>query len=747
MTIHREILIYDLTKMLLTMKKKPCTGNCISVLYVDDDKEYIELTKSFLDDLFDGFIIVHSLNDPQKVFDELKNKKYDILVSDYSMEGMNGLELLEEVKKAGNDLPFVIFTGRSREEVAIQALNLGADYYIKKGGDPDSQFRELGHVIQRVVHYNRTLERLRESEEKLSHLMSQNLLGMVIIQGGRIKFANQAISRITGYTIEEMLSWSYEEFANFIHPDDRQFVIKQARKFQSGDESAIKHYSFKVITKNGETKYLDKYSETIDYGGSKADLVSIIDITDRIIRNKAFEEMFLESEERYRTLLETMNEGLLIQDKDNIITYVNDTFCRMFLHSKEELIGSSTANFLDEKSREIFRKQTQRKYNSSSKKYELTGIRKDRSKIKIYVSPRAILTGNGKFKGSFAVVTDITSLKKVEETLRASEEKYKKLIDLSPDAITITDSDFNFTSVNRQALKVHGINDADILLGKNALDLIHPNDHERAMVNARKTLEQGIIRNIQYNMLRYDGSVFPAELSTSVIYDENNIPSSYIAIIRDISHRKKVEEESKRQKEELNDFADFISHDVNNRLTTLIGYIKLMEKKKDFSYLSQVESQARYMQQQLCSSLKLAKAGRVIENKESVDTNSLIDKIAEIAIPKYIVFQRDDLPRLFCDPDKISQVFTNLLENAVIHGKPRNIQVRSREERNKIVLSVLNDGIPMDSGERERIFQRGSLSKERVGMGMIIVKKIIQAHGWDIRLLPDKDLTIFEIII
>jgi len=85
----------------------------------------------------------------------MKSKDYDAIVSDYQMPEMDGIEFLKKVRSSGNPIPFIIFTGRGREEVAIQALSIGADYYLQKGGDPKSQFAELAHQIEQAIQKRR----------------------------------------------------------------------------------------------------------------------------------------------------------------------------------------------------------------------------------------------------------------------------------------------------------------------------------------------------------------------------------------------------------------------------------------------------------------------------------------------------------------------------------------------------------------------------------------------------------------
>ena len=119
----------------------------INVLHIDDEPIFLQVTKQYLNALAGNELKIYSLSNPLEVFKELKEKDIDVIVIDYKMPEMNGLELLEELRNTKENVPVIIFTGQGREEVAITALNLGADYYIEKGGDPKSQYSELAHII------------------------------------------------------------------------------------------------------------------------------------------------------------------------------------------------------------------------------------------------------------------------------------------------------------------------------------------------------------------------------------------------------------------------------------------------------------------------------------------------------------------------------------------------------------------------------------------------------------------------
>ncbi len=134
----------------------------ISVLYVDDEAGLLEISKFFLEQDPD-FSVDTAISVPEALR-LMQARKYDIILSDYMMPDINGITFLKDLKASSSSLPFIIFTGRGREEVVIEALNYGADFYIQKGGDPEAQFAELSNKIRHAVSRRRYEEELGISE-------------------------------------------------------------------------------------------------------------------------------------------------------------------------------------------------------------------------------------------------------------------------------------------------------------------------------------------------------------------------------------------------------------------------------------------------------------------------------------------------------------------------------------------------------------------------------------------------------
>lgn len=134
----------------------------IKILLVDDMTDLLEIARLFLEK--DGDLLVDTALSAEEALIMLKERKYDAVVSDYDMRGMDGIAFLTEFMKRAIDKPFIIFTGKSREEVVIKALNTGADFYLQKSGDPISQYAELRNMIHQAVRRKRMEDALIRSE-------------------------------------------------------------------------------------------------------------------------------------------------------------------------------------------------------------------------------------------------------------------------------------------------------------------------------------------------------------------------------------------------------------------------------------------------------------------------------------------------------------------------------------------------------------------------------------------------------
>ncbi len=154
----------------------------IKVLAVDDEPAHLNLTRICLGDNED--MSVEVAGSAHEALSKIEASEYDVVVSDYQMHSMNGLELLKELNERRSEVPFILFTGKGREDVAVDALNLGACFYLQKGSDPEAQYAELANMIRRAAETFRTKKQLQESENRFRALAEASTEGIMFHDGG-----------------------------------------------------------------------------------------------------------------------------------------------------------------------------------------------------------------------------------------------------------------------------------------------------------------------------------------------------------------------------------------------------------------------------------------------------------------------------------------------------------------------------------------------------------------------------------
>jgi PAS domain S-box-containing protein len=188
----------------------------IHVLYVDDEPGLLEIGKLFLERTND--IKVETINSATQGLDQLDLARYDVIVSDYQMPYMDGIEFLKRVRAEKGDIPFILFTGRGREEVVIEAINSGADFYLQKGGEPKAQFAELAHKIRQLVRRTSVEGMLQQNETWFQTIIQHSDEIITLLnRDGVIIYASPAIQPMLGY---KTISMTGRKQMELVHPDD-----------------------------------------------------------------------------------------------------------------------------------------------------------------------------------------------------------------------------------------------------------------------------------------------------------------------------------------------------------------------------------------------------------------------------------------------------------------------------------------------------------------------------------------------
>jgi PAS domain S-box-containing protein len=291
-------------------------------------------------------------------------------------------------------------------------------------------------------------------------------------------------------------------------------------------------------------------------------------------RKQSKGEVSANSKGNYGEVLRRSNVGIYKVtpgDKGRFVD-VNPAFVKILGYgSKKELMNLPVCDiYADPAQRKGFsRKMTD---NGFVKNEELHLEKKDGTPIIAIDTGITVYDTDGQAVYFEGILEDVTERKRIGEALQKSEELYRKLIETSPDAITMTDLNGTVIMANQHAVEVHGCKNINELLGKNSFEMIAPQDRERALVNAKKTVEEGEVKNVDYTLIRKDGSSFDAEISASVIKDSEGNPKAFIGIIRDITERKRIQNVLRESEEKYRNLVEtspdsITLNDMNGKIT------------------------------------------------------------------------------------------------------------------------------------------------------------------------------------
>ncbi|TEU03453.1 MAG: PAS domain S-box protein, partial [Candidatus Aminicenantes bacterium] len=309
----------------------------------------------------------------------------------------------------------------------------------------------------------------------------------------------------------------------------------------------------KLRTKSGDYIWVETEASIIYREGQPYAIQGIArDITESVRANTALKE----SQERYRTLAENATDGIYIIGADGF-EYVNPAFEKIFGYNSKKVCHEEF-NFLDlihpdDRELVLKREKARRKGEELPPEYSFRILTKNKKTKHVEVSTVPL---PGEKLRVLGILRDVTKRKLAEKALHESEERYKTLVQTSPDAVTVTDLEGNITYVSEQTLHIHGFKNTKELIGKNTLVLIAPDEHERAMKNLSKTLKVGYIKDVEYTLLKKDGTSFIGALNCAVIKDAEGQPKMFIATTRDITERERAKEKIKESEERYKDLVE-----------------------------------------------------------------------------------------------------------------------------------------------------------------------------------------------
>jgi PAS domain S-box-containing protein len=301
-------------------------------------------------------------------------------------------------------------------------------------------------------------------------------------------------------------------------------------------------------------------------------------------------------------VFQVMTDGYILADSGGKILDVNPAYCAMVGYTRQELQMMNIRDLEIELSLSEADRRIPQMLQQGSGRLVTNHRCKDGRSIELDMS--FAITRLNKSRQIAAFVRPVDNPQPIGDTTLDQENLYLTLVKTDPDAVTVSDLDGKITFVSTRTLDLHRYSSPDQLLGKSAFDFIAPEDRARAVENMQKTLTHGAIRNIEYCLLRSDGSRFIGELHASVVRDAEGRPQAFIATTRDITERKQAENALKESEEKFRTLADYSPNNifinkngkvvyVNRKCEEMMGYTKDEILSEDFDFRTLIAPQSK----------------------------------------------------------------------------------------------------------------------------------------------------------
>jgi len=512
----------------------------IKLLLVDDEPIHLDLSFEFLKKE-DEWFVVDTATSAEEALDLIEEKEYDCIVSDYQMPSMDGLEFLDTVRnELDMQTPFIMFTGKGREEVAMEALNMGADRYIRKGGDPKIQFGVLSDAIKQEVENHRRKKELEKSEKEKSIILDRSSDAIAYHDSEHnVIWANSSYLEGAGMTLEEIEgkkcfdAWYGRDEPCEGCPTDEALKTGEVEREEVSPPEDNRVWLITATPINDEE------------GNIKGIIESSLDITEQ----KKIERNLKESQEKYRSLFDQSMDAIYLHDKRGNILEVNERACKQSGYNRQELLDMGVFDlYIDETDSE---NQSKEEVLKNWEEWQ-AGVRhtiegehqhKNGSIYPVKIVAGVVEYGNEEL--IMGIVRDVTDQKEKERELKRKEE----YIDHTPEYILVLDEEGN--------IKYHSYPSNDILelnpsefMGAEVLEFAHPDDREKALEIFLEILENPDEEYRAEIRGRGEEDWIWFEIRAVNHLDNPEVEGIIITAL-DITKRKEAEEEIKEAKERL----------------------------------------------------------------------------------------------------------------------------------------------------------------------------------------------------
>jgi PAS domain S-box-containing protein len=400
-------------------------------------------------------------------------------------------------------------------------------------------------VNKELTERKKAEEALRASEEKYRRIVDtvQEVIWILDTEG-RYKYLNESCKNFYGYEPEEMIG---RPFTDFRLPE----YAEKDFKFFKRSNYTLKNIESKLLRKDG--KLIDVLINSTVIKDNEGNITGVIGSSLDITERKKTEEQIRFSEEKYRNIVETANEGIWVIDKENKTTFVNRKLAQMLGLEVIEMLGRSIFEFIETADIAQTQDNLELRRKGISAIHEFKFLKKNGESIWALINMTPLLDKDGDYEGALAMITNINERKLAQDALKESENKYRTVLETTPFSVRLIDLSGNILYANRQTAVIHGYNHANEMIGINVFNLTSGDSTNKAKGSMKEVIEEGFVKETELKYLKKDGTDFPAELSASLLRDEDGKPVGIISVVQDISDKKKAQEELLEHKERLSE--------------------------------------------------------------------------------------------------------------------------------------------------------------------------------------------------
>jgi PAS domain S-box-containing protein len=653
---------------------------------------------------------------------------------------------LDDIKKMAS----CFFKGKPFDVEIIHRKKDGTHFWTRTKGqsvlDKNGNVLQYFATIEDISKEKQAVTKLIDSENNLKFLVLNSQSGILLEdENGIILLANKQFCTIVNYDCEPEdligrdINTIIEELKHLFKniPEGTKNLKNVIKKREPVYNELIELADGRIL----ERSFIPIYTDGIYKGNFK----SYSDVTIQ----KKHEDRLKKQQEKYSNIISNMNLGLNEVDLNDVILYVNKSFCDISGYSSEELIGQTAANILlSEESKKTLNAKNDTRKEGVSDSYEVIAINKQKEKRNWLISGAPSYDENGNVKGSIGIHLDITAQKVQEQQLKLLSLIAEKNIN----AVVITNEKCEIEWANPSFSEMTGYSFEELIGRKIGGQLRGPETNIETVNYMRDCIDAG--KSFSSEIINYSktGEKYWVRIQVQPIFNEAGEVLKFFAIEENINDKRILEEQKEnlidslaKSNEELEEYAHIVSHDLKSPLRSihsLISWIKEDDKElnnQTLQYLNLIENKVEKMDYLIEVILTYAKIDRVDVELEKVNLQDVAENIINIIhIPNHITVNiKKRLPILKAHRFRMQQLFQNLITNAIssINKPVGNIEIDFTVNTKEYIFTIKDNGTGISTENQELIFnkfQSFSKNDKSTGLGLSIVKKIIDTYNGQI---------------